>query len=202
MDFITVVRKLLGIDDDNMVVSTLDLNSDLETIRILILTGVSVILLVSTIIVVVIKNWDLIKTKLLQTVLFVKTNLRVVSNSNTNTISLSNAIVYDIKEINDIKTLLQSNITLINNLILDLELYQNLVLDKKKDILSSLVHSIQTDGTATSVKTQEILLDLDRALLQSWTYKEKLTTIVDLLENFEKQVKTLEEIILRDIKLK
>jgi hypothetical protein len=127
MDFITVVKKLLGIDDDNMVVSTLDLNSDLETIRILILTGVSVILLVSTIIVVVInniyKNWDLIKTKLLQTVLFVKTNLRVGSNSNTNTVSLGNAIVYDIKEINDIKTLLQSNITLINNLILDLELY-------------------------------------------------------------------------------
>jgi hypothetical protein len=107
MDFITVVKKLLGIDDDNMVVSTLDLNSDLETIRILILTGVSVILLVSTIIVVVInniyKNWDLIKTKLLQTVLFVKTNLRVGSNSNTNTVSLGNAIVYDITEINDIK---------------------------------------------------------------------------------------------------
>lgn len=204
----TVVKKLLSINNDknHMVVSTLDLDSDLQTIRILILICVSVILLVSTIIVFVInnfyKNWDLIKKKLLQKVLFVKMNLKVDSSPNTNSISLNDAIIYDIKEINDIKTLLKSNITLINSLILDLELYQNQVLDKKRDILSSLVCNIQTDGTATSVKAQEILLDLDRVLLQSWKYKEKLTTIVDLLENFERQVKTLETVILKDLKLK
>lgn len=208
MDFMTVVKKLLSINNDknHMVVSTLDLDSDLQTIRILILICVSVILLVSTIIVFVInnfyKNWDLIKKKLLQKVLFVKMNLKVDSSPNTNSISLNDAIIYDIKEINDIKTLLKSNITLINSLILDLELYQNQVLDKKRDILSSLVCNIQTDGTATSVKAQEILLDLDRVLLQSWKYKEKLTTIVDLLENFERQVKTLETVILKDLKLK
>lgn len=55
----TVVKKLLSINNDknHMVVSTLDLDSDLQTIRILILICVSVILLVSTIIVFVINNF-------------------------------------------------------------------------------------------------------------------------------------------------